>query len=219
MLPRAALECRSGVWCSLFTLARICRGGVSMPAITGRGTISTDVKPAPISTRPASPSPNTAPWASARLWYRVSRHPLVANLILPPLVFLVLYRLPFDMPKGWRRERIGVYATNLALAALIAGVGLAVGFGRVAAVQLPVTVLASIIGVWLFTVQHRGEDTSWARQDQWDPVTASLHSSTYLRLGRVLQWFTGNIGLPTCTISTRASPTIGFKRATMPFPS
>ncbi len=130
-----------------------------------------------------------------RLWYRVSRHPLVANLILPPLVFLVLYRLPFDMPKGWRRERIGVYATNLALAALIAGVGLAVGFGRVAAVQLPVTVLASIIGVWLFTVQHRGEDTSWARQDQWDPVTASLHSSTYLRLGRVLQWFTGNIGL------------------------
>ncbi len=130
-----------------------------------------------------------------RLWYRATRHPVVANLILPPLVFLVLYRLPFDMPKGWRRERIGVYATNIALAMLLGGLGFALGFGRVAAVQLPVMVLASIIGVWLFTVQHRGDRTVWARADDWDMLTASLQGSTYLRLGKALQWGTGNIGL------------------------
>jgi acyl-lipid omega-6 desaturase (Delta-12 desaturase) len=130
-----------------------------------------------------------------RRWYRWTRHPLVANLIIPPLVFLVLYRLPFDMPAGWRRERIGVYLTNLALGALIGGIGLALGFGRVAEVQLPVMVLASVIGVWLFTVQHRSERTVWARQGEWNVLTASLRGSTYLRLGAVLQWFTGNIGL------------------------
>src|SRR5882724_6850254 len=36
-----------------------------------------------------------------RFLYRAVRHPIVANFILPPLVFLVLYRIPFDAPSGW----------------------------------------------------------------------------------------------------------------------
>ena len=45
-----------------------------------------------------------------RRWlFRVSRHPLVANLILPPLVFLLLFRIPLDAPRSWRKERRGVY--------------------------------------------------------------------------------------------------------------
>src|SRR3546814_5922355 len=61
-------------------------------------------------------------------WYRLKRHTLVANFLLPPLIFLVLYRVPFDTPKGWRRERRAVYMTDLALLALIGGRGL--GNGR-----------------------------------------------------------------------------------------
>src|SRR5690242_10452876 len=56
-----------------------------------------------------------------RFLHRVFRHPIVANLILPPLVFLVLYRVPFDAPRDWRKERRGVHLTNLAIAALLAG--------------------------------------------------------------------------------------------------
>ena len=130
-----------------------------------------------------------------RGWYRVTRNPVIANLIVPPLIFLVLYRFPFDMPAGWRRERISVYLTNLLLGALIAGVGLVVGFDRVAEIQLPVMVLASITGVGLFTIQHRSERTVWARHEHWNAQIASLGGSTYLRLTPVLQWFTGNIGL------------------------
>ena len=134
-----------------------------------------------------------SPWH--RRWYRFTRSPFISNIILPPLVFLVLYRYPFDMPVKWRRERLGVYLTNVALVVLVVGAGLVLGFGRVAAVQLPITMLASIIGVWLFTVQHRSDRTLWARQSEWDAVTASLQGSNYLRLSPVLQWFTGNIGL------------------------
>jgi omega-6 fatty acid desaturase (delta-12 desaturase) len=130
-----------------------------------------------------------------RLWYRVTRHPIISNIILPPLVFLVLYRTPFDMPSAWRHERLAVLATNLALAALIASLGVFFGFDRLVEVQLPVTVLASIIGVGLFTVQHRSERTVWARQANWNPAEASLEGATYLRLPSILQWFTGNIGL------------------------
>ena len=54
-----------------------------------------------------------APWS--RRWYRVTRHPIVANLLLPPLVFTVLYRFPFDMPESWGRTRRSVHLTNAAL--------------------------------------------------------------------------------------------------------
>lgn len=126
--------------------------------------------------------------------YRATRHPYVANILLPPLVFLCLYRVPFDTPETWRHERRAVLITDVALIAMFGGLGLVLGFGEVATVQLPIMVLASIIGVWLFSVQHRGESTLWARREKWSAVSASLESSTYLRLPRLLQWFTGNIG-------------------------
>jgi acyl-lipid omega-6 desaturase (Delta-12 desaturase) len=129
-----------------------------------------------------------------RWWYRATRHPFVANILLPPLVFLGLYRVPFDTPRAWRHERRAVYVTDVALIAMFGGLGLVLGFGEIAIVQLPIMVLASIIGVWLFSVQHRGETTQWARHGDWDAVSASLRSSTYLRLPALLQWFTGNIG-------------------------
>jgi omega-6 fatty acid desaturase (delta-12 desaturase) len=125
---------------------------------------------------------------------RFLHHPIVANLLLPPFVFIILYRTPFDAAKGWRRERQAVYLTNIALAALLAGLGLALGYGRVVAVQLPVMILASIVGVWLFSVQHRFEHALWTADKDWDFAAASLRSTSYLHLPRILQWFTGNIG-------------------------
>lgn len=133
-----------------------------------------------------------SPWARWR--YRVIRHPLVANVLLPPLIFILLYRLPFDMPAAWRRERRVVHLTTAAVAAVLGGLGLWLGYGAVAAVQLPVMAMAAIAGVWLFTVQHRGPTTEWTRHDAWDSIAAALHGSTYLRLPKILQWFTGNIG-------------------------
>ena len=126
--------------------------------------------------------------------YRLSRHPIVSHLILPPAVFLLLYRIPFDAAKGWRHERRAIYVTNVMLVGLFGGLGLAIGFGPVLAVQLPIMLLASIIGVWLFSVQHRFECTHWASEPDWSFATAALYGSSHLQLPRILQWFTGNIG-------------------------
>jgi omega-6 fatty acid desaturase (delta-12 desaturase) len=126
--------------------------------------------------------------------YRLSRHPIVSHLILPPAVFLLLYRIPFDAAKGWNHERRAIHVTNLALVGLFGGLGLAIGFDRVLAVQLPIMVFASIIGVWLFSVQHRFERTLWVSDADWSFAEAALRGSSHLRLPRILQWFTGNIG-------------------------
>jgi omega-6 fatty acid desaturase (delta-12 desaturase) len=129
-----------------------------------------------------------------RLLYRVSRHPLIAVGLLPPLIFLVLYRFPFDTPRGWRRERASVYLTDIAIGGAVVGLGLTLGADRVLLVQLPIMLIASVIGVMLFSVQHRFETAIWLRAAEWNPEEAALLGSSFLRLPRLLQWFTGNIG-------------------------
>ena len=128
------------------------------------------------------------------LVYRVTRHPIVANALLPPLIFLLLYRVPFDTPASQRRERSSVYLTNLAIIALLGALGLALGFRRMLLVQLPIMLIASIVGVLLFSVQHRFETVVWRRRTEWRPQMAALERSSYLRLPGLLRWFTGNIG-------------------------
>jgi omega-6 fatty acid desaturase (delta-12 desaturase) len=129
-----------------------------------------------------------------RWWYRTLRHPLMLWVVLPPAIFLVLYRFPFDTPRGWRRERVEVQLTNLALLTIGLTLGFTLGFRSVALVQGPVIMIAAMIGVWLFSVQHRFEHALWARHPAWHPVSAALEGSSYLKLPRILQWFTGNIG-------------------------
>jgi len=129
-----------------------------------------------------------------RLLHRLLRHPLIALILLPPAVFIILYRLPFDTPSAWHRERLSVHGTNLALIALVATLGLTLGFGAVALVQLPIMVMAAIVGVWLFSVQHRFEGTAWYRRTAWSAQAASLKGTSYLRLPAILRWFTGSIG-------------------------
>ena len=133
-----------------------------------------------------------SPWK--RFFYRLPRHPLIAHILVPPLVFLLLYRTPFDTPKSWTRERRSVWITNLAIAAAVVTLGLTLGFGAVAMVQLPIVIVTTIVGVWLFSVQHRFEDARWLRQGDWNFADAALEGSSYLKMPSVLHWATGNIG-------------------------
>ena len=50
-------------------------------------------------------------------------------------------------------------------------------------------------GVWLFYVQHQFEDVYWEAGERWSYADAALEGSSYLKLPKVLQFFTGNIGL------------------------
>ena len=61
-------------------------------------------------------------------------------------------------------------------------------------IQLIVLATAGSAGVWLFYVQHQFEGVYWERKDEWDFAAAALKGSSFYRLPRVLQWFSGNIG-------------------------
>jgi len=129
-----------------------------------------------------------------RLLYRLPRHPLVANVLLPPLVFVLLYRLPFDTPRAWARERWSVHLTNLALVAAFGALVALFGWQKVLLIHLPVMVVASIAGVWLFSVQHRFGTAHWTAKGDWSFADAALQGSSWFGLPPFLHWLTGNIG-------------------------
>jgi len=128
-----------------------------------------------------------------RLRYRLFRNPFVFLLLGPVYLFLISYRYPH---KGSaRRQRNSVLVTNAAIAIVVAAASLTIGFRAYALIQLPVIFVAGVIGVWLFYIQHQFNGVYWSRHEQWDPIKASLYGSSYYKLPRMIQWFTGNIGL------------------------
>jgi omega-6 fatty acid desaturase (delta-12 desaturase) len=69
------------------------------------------------------------------------------------------------------------------------------GFKNYLLIQAPIAVFAATLGVWLFYVQHQFEDTYWRYHPEWDFTEAALQGSSYYKLPKVFQWFSGNIGL------------------------
>ena len=126
--------------------------------------------------------------------YRLYRHPLIMFVIGPVFVFIIGYRFDYMRRKDWTRERRGLLWTNLALLALVTGLSLLIGFKAYVLVQLPIVFLATGVGAWFFFVQHNFEDAYWAQGEAWDYTTAALQGSSYYKLPRILQWFTGSIG-------------------------
>ena len=131
---------------------------------------------------------------SKRWFARTVRHPLIAHLIIPPIVFLVLYRVPFETPRAWVGERRAVYLTNALIAIGLVAMILPLGLWPVLLIQVPVVAVAAIIGVWLFSIQHRFEEAHWAHNSDWSAITAAIRGSSFLKLPAVLRWFSGNIG-------------------------
>ncbi len=130
-----------------------------------------------------------------QLLYRMYRHPIVMFGLGPAYVFIWRFRLPFTlMHEGWR-PWLSTMATNAAIAALFGLMMWLVGVGPFLTVQVPITLLASSIGVWLFYVQHQFEDTFWERDRDWTFQEAGLHGSSHYVLPPVLRWFSANIGV------------------------
>ncbi len=128
-----------------------------------------------------------------RLEYRLMRNPFVMFILGPPWAMMLKPRL---VPV-WARERFWrkIVATDLVLIAVIGALCALFGWTAVLLVQLPAEMLAGGAGIFLFYVQHQFEGVYWQRHDRWSYPGSALQGSSYLRLPKVLQFFTGNIGL------------------------
>ncbi|MBK8000807.1 MAG: fatty acid desaturase [Verrucomicrobia bacterium] len=127
-----------------------------------------------------------------RFTYRLARNPFVLFIVAPLFLFLVLQR--FSSGKANPRERESVQWMNLAIVLMAVGLGWLVGFKAYLIIQLIAMMVAASAGVWMFYVQHQFEDVYWERGEHWDFTAAALQGSSFYKLPRILQWFSGNIG-------------------------
>lgn len=130
-----------------------------------------------------------------RIAYHIYRHPLILFGVGPAYLFLLRHRLPHGFSRGDRRFWISAMGTNAALAAVVAVMIFFLGVGPFLLVQLPITIVATSIGIWLFYVQHQFEGTVWFEDHVWKLQDAALYGSSHYDLPVVLSWITANIGV------------------------
>jgi omega-6 fatty acid desaturase (delta-12 desaturase) len=132
------------------------------------------------------------PWRG-RLAYRLFRSPILMFGIGPIWSLMIGPRLWSKQMRP--RQRHSVWLTNIALAVLLGAIFWFVGPIAWLEVQMPTAILAGVGGVFLFYVQHQFEDAYWESGESWSYADAALKGSSYLKLPKLLQFFTGNIGL------------------------
>ncbi|UCH10030.1 MAG: fatty acid desaturase [Fidelibacterota bacterium] len=130
-----------------------------------------------------------------RIKYRVYRNPLVMFTLGALYTFLISNRyVGRSARQVGRRERRSVMWTNLAIGGIIVVMSVTIGLKEYVLIQLPIILFGGAAGVWLFYVQHQFEGVYWERAENWDYASVGLKGSSFYKLPKVLQWFTGNIG-------------------------
>lgn len=129
-----------------------------------------------------------------RFAYRIYRHPVAFLGVGPLYVFVIKFRLPIDLLRRNRGALTSVVATNIAICGLMSVLVLWLGLTDALMVQAPVVFLSSLVGLWLFYVQHQFEHTDWRRNNDWDFHQTAVLGSSYFDLPQPLRWFTGDIG-------------------------
>ncbi|MFL5840716.1 MAG: fatty acid desaturase [Thermoleophilaceae bacterium] len=128
-----------------------------------------------------------------RIGYWLFRHPLVMFVLGPIWAMLIGPRIATRSQRP--RIRRSILWTNLGVALMVGGLCLLIGWQDYLLVWGPPAFLAASAGVFLFYVQHQFEDAYWESGEQWTYDDAALRGSSHLRLNKLLQFFTGNIGL------------------------
>jgi omega-6 fatty acid desaturase (delta-12 desaturase) len=133
---------------------------------------------------------NSPSWR--RIIYVVTRSPSVLFSIAPILLFLFFNRVPSRT--AHRREWWSVWSTNIWVLVVCVTLGTIFGWQHFLITQLLITMVGGGIGIWLFYVQHQFEGAYWKCSSDWNYIAAALRGSSFYRLPKVLQWFSGNIG-------------------------
>ena len=143
----------------------------------------------------AFPLMTTEMWRDAsfseRFSYRFQRHPLVVVFGYITVFLVSLTLLPLIAEPGKHKDSAWALLFHAGLIAALWWFG---GFDvALFCVILPMAI-ASALGSYLFFAQHSFKRMHVISPESWTFYRAAMESSSYMRLGKLMQWFTGNIG-------------------------
>lgn len=126
-----------------------------------------------------------------RFLYRLARNGL--NMLLGYFTIFALGMCVRPFMQQPRRYFSSLVSLLLHVGIMV-GLSLAYGFELAFfAYQLPLAVSCAM-GAYLFYAQHNYPDMKLYGRADWEYSKAALHSSSMMHMGRVMHWFTGNIG-------------------------
>lgn len=125
-----------------------------------------------------------------RLFYTFSRHPL--NMVLAYITVFFYSLCIQPILSDPRKHRDAILAVILHLI-LVVSLAILRPDVLLFAVVVPWS-LASALGAYLFYAQHNYPGVKLRPDADWDYVVAALRSSSFIRMGPVMRWFTANIG-------------------------
>jgi omega-6 fatty acid desaturase (delta-12 desaturase) len=127
-----------------------------------------------------------------KLRYKAVRSPLVFLFLGSFYIFVVQHR--FTQSYSTSKEKRSVYLTNISILVFAAFITYFCGLKFYLFYQFSVLLVTAMLGIFLFYVQHQYENVYWKNAHDWNFFEASMKGSSFLRLPKVLQWMTGNIG-------------------------
>lgn len=128
---------------------------------------------------------------AGKIKYMVLRHPLMIAFGYIP-IFLVSFCLwPFfENPR--RYWDCGLAAlVHVVLASLLFYLG---GWQMLLLTLLAPSLIMYAVGGYLFYAQHNFPGVVFRDESRWDYFEAALHSSSHIRMSRLMNWITANIG-------------------------
>lgn len=131
---------------------------------------------------------------SERFYYRMYRNPIVFMTLGPLALFFKINRMCSDPAQYSKRDKRNIWLTNATILATFTLFGLWIGFIPLLKIAAPVLLIAAGLGIWLFYIQHQFEHTYWKPGGEWNFTAAAMQGSSFYRLPKILQWFTGSIG-------------------------
>ncbi len=126
-----------------------------------------------------------------RRMYRIARHPLT---VMFGYAGIFIYGMCIS---GFLRRPRKNWDSAIALVvhfSLLIGLWVAFGFLTTFFVFLLPLMVACGTGAYLFYAQHNFEGMHLQPRENWSYTRAAIESSSYMKLGPVMNWFTGNIG-------------------------
>jgi omega-6 fatty acid desaturase (delta-12 desaturase) len=128
--------------------------------------------------------------AGQRFAYAMTRHPLT---IATGYITVFFYGMCVRSLVADFRQHID--SALAIIAHVVLGVVLAIyDFDNLVLAMLVPSAIAAAVGAYLFYAQHNYPSVKLHDRAEWDYVAAALESSSFLSMGRMMAWFTGNIG-------------------------
>lgn len=131
----------------------------------------------------------------AKFKYRLFRHPFFMFILGPAYYMLVPNRLPLNKMDIFKPVHKSVWVNNAVVITLVVTLCLLLSWTKILVVYFSVSYMFYVIAIWFFFVQHQHEHGYKQWKDEWSHFISALKGSSYYKLPKLINWFTGSIGV------------------------